>query len=392
MKTLPFSEILAETCQLIGLDRTTLNDKSFNAIRDFANRRIRMIWDREEWPDIQELVRLWPGVPITTAISYPVSLTTEVPADLLQENGIDILVQNAQNTVPMTVTLNANVPRIYLADFEDAAWQKGTIPQTFVNFINPFYILQDGKLVSIGGTQYNFAYSTATDSVGPYITQITINAPDGVPQFTSLSGTTLQFMSNRQPMAVVRGQAIGCWSSNPNQTSRKIEQNFTVENMPNLQNAQVLQQELNVLRFSNFDQKWVLLRRVAPYLFGTRYDAASGYAAGSQVYYDVSQGSSAYNPPTKSLPVAGQFWNAITGVPGSAPPANPSSYWEMVAVPFRFKGYVVNSVAADFMRSEGRPDEADRLDTLAEAAVQQQIDVLIRQQGQVQRMNMIYSY
>ena len=392
MKTLPFSEILAETCQLIGLDRATLNDKSFNAIRDFANRRISMIWDREEWPDIQELVRLWPGVPINTAVSYPVSLMTEVPTELLQENGIDLLVQNAQNTVPMTVTLNTNVPRIYLADFEDEAWQKGTISQTFVNFINPFYILQDGKLVSIGGTQYNFAYSTATDSVGPYITQITINAPDGVPQFTSLSRTTLQFMSNRQPMAVVRGQAIGCWSSNPNQTTRKIEQIFTVENMPNLQNTQVFQQELNVLRFQNFDQKWVLLRKVAPYLFGTRYDAASGYAAGSQVYYDLSQGSSAYNPPNKNLPVAGQFWNAIATTPIAAAPANPSSYWEMVAVPFRFKGYIVNSVAADFMRSEGRSDEADKLDILAEAAVQQQIDVLIRQQGQIQRMNMVYSY
>jgi len=392
MKTLPFSEILAETCQLIGLDRTTLNDKSFNAIRDFANRRISMIWDREEWPDIQELVRLWPGVPITSAVSYPVPLTTEIPTELLQENGLEILLQNAENTVPMTVALNTNVPRIYLADFEDAAWQKGTISQTYVNFINPFYVLQDGKLISIASTQYQFAYSTATDSVGPYITSITINAPEGVPQFTSLSGTTLQFMSNRQPMAVVRGQAIGCWSSNPNQTSRKIEQNFTVENMPNLQNTHVFQQELNVLRFSNFDQKWVLLRRVAPYLFGTRYDSTSAYSAGSQVYYDTSQASSAYNPPSKNLPVSGQFWNAIATTPAATPPANPSSYWEMVAIPFRFKGYVVNSVAADFMRSEGRPQEADNLDVLAEFAVQQQIDVLVRQQGQIQRMNMVYSY
>ena len=382
MKTLPFSEILAETCQLIGLDRATLNDKSFNAIRDFANRRISMVWDREEWPDIQEMVRVWPGVPIATAVSYPVSLMTEVPTELLQENGIDLLVQNAENTVPMTVTLNTNVPRIYLADFEDAAWQKGTISQTFVNFINPFYILQDGKLVSIGGTQYNFAYSTATDSVGPYITQITINAPEGVPQFTSLSGTTLQFMSNRQPMAVVRGQAIGCWSGNPNQTTRKIDQSFIVENMPNLQNTQVFQQELNVLRFQNFDQKWVLLRKVAPYLFGTRHDPTFSYSSGAQVYYDLMQGSSAYNPPNKNLPVSGNFWNAIASAPIGIIPANPSAYWEMVSIPFRFKGYIVNSIASDFLRSEGRADEANNLDSLAEFAVQQQIDVLVRQQGQ----------
>ena len=68
MKTVAFSEILAEMCQLIGLDRNTLNDKSFNAVRDFVNRRLSMIWDREEWPDIQELVRVWPGVPITNVM------------------------------------------------------------------------------------------------------------------------------------------------------------------------------------------------------------------------------------------------------------------------------------------------------------------------------------
>jgi hypothetical protein len=52
----------------------------------------------------------------------------------------------------------------------------------------------------------------------------------------------------------------------------------------------------------------------------------------------------------------------------------------------------VNGIAADFMRSEGRAEEAAPLDGLAEFAVQQQIDVLIRQQGQVQRMNMVYTY
>jgi hypothetical protein len=53
---------------------------------------------------------------------------------------------------------------------------------------------------------------------------------------------------------------------------------------------------------------------------------------------------------------------------------------------------LVNAISADFMRSEGRPTEADSLEGLAEFAVQQQIDVLIRQQGQIQRINMVYTY
>jgi hypothetical protein len=393
MKTVAFSEILAEMCQLIGLDRNTLNDKSFNAVRDFVNRRLSMIWDREEWPDIQELVRIWPGVPITNVVSYPVSITTEVPTDLLQENNLEILFQNAENTVPMTITLDVTVPRIYLKDFADEAWQKGTISNTEVAFVNPFYVLQDGELVSIAKTQYKFAYSTATDNYGEYITSVTINAPDGVPQWTSMSGTTLQFTKNSQPMAVVRGQAIGCWSDNPNRTTRKVDESYTVENMPNiLQASQYLSQELNVLRFSNFNEKWVLLRTVAPFLFGTRYDNTLVYSPGSQVYYDPSQASSAYNPPSKNKPVAGNFWNTIATAAANVLPANPSAFWSMAQIPFRFKGYVVNAASADFLRSEGRAAEADSLEAMAEFSVQQQIDVLIRQQGQIQRMNMVYTY
>jgi hypothetical protein len=64
----------------------------------------------------------------------------------------------------------------------------------------------------------------------------------------------------------------------------------------------------------------------------------------------------------------------------------------MAQIPFRFKGYIVNAASADFLRSEGRAEEADALEAMAEFAVQQQIDVLIRQQGQIQRMNMVYTY
>jgi len=64
----------------------------------------------------------------------------------------------------------------------------------------------------------------------------------------------------------------------------------------------------------------------------------------------------------------------------------------MVEIPYRFKDFLINGISADFMRSEGRPEEANIFDQLAEVAVQQQIDVLLRQQGQVQRMNMVYSY
>lgn len=398
MKTVPFSAILAESCQLIGLDRTTLNDKSFAAIRDFTNRRLSMIWDREDWPDIQEVTQIWPGIPITNVVADAIELLTESGNELLQENSQTLFTQNAENTIPVVITLNTNYPRIYLRDFSEQAWQQGTIGESNVNIINPFWILkEDGTLASSAATQYTFSYTTADDTTDPYITSITVQMPWCTPQWTSISGSTLEFVNNRQAVTVVAGQAIGCSTNDPRRSTRGRDESFIVENMPNLDlnttpATQILSQDLFVLRFPNFGTKFVTLRAVAPFLFGTRYDSALAYTAGSQVYYDPSQGSSAYNPPSKNLPVAGNFWNAYATAGVGVAPVNPSTSWRISEIPFRFKGYLVNSVSADFMRSEGRAEEADALEGMAEFALQQQIDVLIRQQGQIQRMNMVYTY
>ena len=64
----------------------------------------------------------------------------------------------------------------------------------------------------------------------------------------------------------------------------------------------------------------------------------------------------------------------------------------MVEIPARFREYITNGVAADFVRSEGRLEDAQTYEMIAEAAIQQQIDVLIRQQGQIQRVNMLHTY
>jgi hypothetical protein len=398
MKTVPFSALLAETCQLIGLDRNTLNDKSFAAIRDFTNRRLSMIWDREDWPDIQQVVQLWPGTLISNVVTDPIPILTEAGNELLQEDGDTLYVQNEEDTIPVVITLDPNYPRIYLRDFSDEAWQQNKIGESNVNIINPFWILkEDGTLASAAASQYNFTYTVGDATTDPYITSITIQMPWGTPQWTNISGSTLEFVNNPQPIALVAGQAIGCWTGDPRKTSRVKDESYVVENMPNLDvnttvSTQVFSQDLFVLRFENFDSKFVLLRAVAPFLFGTRYDPTLAYTAGSQVYYDPSQASSAYNPPSKNLPVAGNFWNTYSNAAIGVLPANPSFSWRMVELPFRFKSYLVNSVSADFLRSEGRATEADSLEGMAEFAVQQQIDVLIRQQGQVRKMNMVYTY
>jgi hypothetical protein len=397
MKTVAFSTILAEVCQLIGLDRNTLNDKGFSTIRDFANRRIGTIWDREEWPDIQSYNRVWPGTPITSVTVDPVELLLEDGSELLQEDGNTIYEQNSDNTVPMVLQLNPNHVRIYLQDFDSEIFNSQTVGGTSVSIVNPFYLLMDdGSQVSAGAKEYQgFSYTTATDDVGDYITSITILAPWGTPQIAGSFGvkSNVIFAKNKQCVVAVQGQTIGAYSNDPRKTTRIFEEPYIVENFPDLKTGNLFfNNETFVLRFGNSDKKYILVRSSQPWVFGARYDFAASYSVGSQVYYDPTQGSSDYIPTTKSSGTNGNFWNCVLAASISNAPQNNSQYWRQVEIPSRFKDYLVNGIAADFMRSEGRAEEAMPLDQLAEMAIQQQIDVLIRQQGQTQRMNMAYTY
>lgn len=386
MKTVPFSDILAQVCQLVGLDRTTLNNKSFCAIRDIANRRIGTIWDREEWPDTERRLNTWPGTPVT-------SLTVGA-------------VNYEDDTVAVTVNLDVDFPRVYLADFNGDAYKLGTIGSTNVSFVNPFYYLTpDGKRTSISEKQYTFTYQTAVGQRGEYIKNFTINIPNSTPEYSAYAGpnapltTKVIFSANPQLLVQLEAgtlQGLEVFHSDPRKATKATQQSFLVEDFDDRNDlaasGSVYNQEYTYLRFYNSDQKFIKYRNVSPVLNGIAYSTLNDYIKDAQVYFDPYQESGSYYPSVVTAPVCGNFWKAISAVPRALAPANISQYWQMVEIPYRFKDFLINGISADFMRSEGRPEEANIFDQLAEVAVQQQIDVLLRQQGQVQKMNMVYCY
>lgn len=384
MKTVPFSEILGQVCQLVGLDRNTLNDKSFNAVRDMCSRRLGSIWDREEWPDTERRLSTWVGNPVKS---------------------ISAINSGGKN---LRVYLDVNFPRVYIANFDGDAYKKNTISQTNVSFINPFYILKsDGTRVAVSEKQYTFNYSTLTDTFGAYIEYIdiaiiagTAEYPATYPGVNAPLTTTVVFASNRNllvQIGVDALQVLEASSSNPESTTRFANESFLVEDFSDRNDgtySEIWQQEFSYLRFLTDKQKFIRYRQTCPSLFGSKFSEYSDYLAGSQVYYDTAQNSGAYNPTVLTNAVRGNFWIATQNVPHTlgVRPAEVSVYWKMISIPYRFKDYLINGISADFLRSEGRAEEANILDGTAEFALQQQIDVLVRQQGQVQKMNMVYTY
>lgn len=401
MKTVPFGDILAESCQLVGLDRTVINDKTFGAIRDFCSRRVGSIWDREEWPDVDRYVSAYPGTPVTGVTAVSQLLTTEDPTQpLVTEDGEFLLYDNENDTMDVTIALDTDFPRIYLADFAENAYRNGTIGSTSLKITNGFFVqLEAGGVYDVSSEEYNFTYSTASDGNGEYITSVTISLPTGTISgvgYNTNGKVTPSIIFDKNPQYLVKlptpiSQGLDAWDKDPRTTSRQASVPFIVEDV-SLTSTSGYYEEATYLRFANSDKKFIKYRIAAPRLVGFKYNVLTNYKSGAIVYYDVEQDSSNYFPSDTTLSTSGDFWVAESNVSAGVTPAIGSVYWTRLEIPRRFKDYLVNGTSADFLRSEGRADEANILDQLAEASIQQQIDVYIRQQGQNQRMNMLYTY
>lgn len=55
MRTVSYEQILFPALQLCGLDRDLSTNQRFAMLRDFANMRLRTIWEMHEWTDIRKI-------------------------------------------------------------------------------------------------------------------------------------------------------------------------------------------------------------------------------------------------------------------------------------------------------------------------------------------------
>jgi len=402
MKTVPFSDILASVCQLVGLDRATLNDKSFGAIRDFTGRRLSVIWDREEWPDVQRYMYTWPGMPVESIDAGLNILATETNVPIATEDLQDLFSENDLNTNTTRINFDTNFKRIYLQDFANDAYKKNTISQSYVKFLNPFYgSAQNGDLSPIDEEQYQFTYSTAVDSIGEYITSIVVETPFTSTNYFEYSGpnspltSKVLFMDNQQLLIQIPEgslQGLNIYSNDPRQSTRAIPLPFIVEDFAD-QSPQSFNDDVSYLRTFDASRQFVQYRLEPPRMFGLKYESTFTYTTGAQIYFDLGQNSGSYHIVDKTKPSNGSFFFAKTSVPaGASPSEQASEIWQIVEIPARFRDYLTNSVSSDFLKSEGRTEEAVVFEQLAETAIQQQIDILVRQQGQVQKLDMVYTY
>jgi hypothetical protein len=393
MKTVPYSDILNATLQLAGVDRVSLSNKTFATFRDFFSKRIAEAWNRERWPDFVQYITRYPGLQMysldyapatgtltlrfssdesspyyedTTFTSYSVggSVSVQIPKGVLTlaPNDSDLTVSCTITAGPTNVTSNGMACVQIVAQSDQLTNSASAATETVV----------------ITASQWQkYPYSNYIGSC-----LHTKNGPDGA-QILPI---------NRIKLPEEADTVQGVYSRDPRTTTRTQEVAFILEDS-GVASGYVAASEQKFLITPNTDSVCIEYSIENPVVWGDVYNQSTLYQPGAQFFYFRFHDPSAdHLNPTNDRQMRGDFYSPIVStLSGQSPYTNPQNY-KLIPIPDLFKDFLINAMLSDWLKSEGQFEAAIMADQLAEKGIQDAIDKVLRQEGQVQRMNMQYTY
>jgi hypothetical protein len=174
------------------------------------------------------------------------------------------------------------------------------------------------------------------------------------------------------------GEILNMWTKNPLNTTKNESVAF------------FLNQSYAYLNRPIGDKVWAEYRIKAPNLFGNAWKASTSYEAGSQCYFDTGSGSGAYKPVEGKV-YSGNFYTCKVSNLNKRPSDFPNE-WSIIEIPHVFAHYLTRAIFADYLRSDGQFDSARIAEAEAQAFIDEEIDKIARQQGQIRRINFINPY
>ena len=128
-----------------------------------------------------------------------------------------------------------------------------------------------------------------------------------------------------------------------------------------------------------------------PEFVGDLYDTGVAYAIGSQVYFDSGSNTGSL-VPVVGKPHYGNFYNCLTATTAGQSPATHPSKWQIVQIPYLFSSYAARGSFADWLKSELQLEAAQVAEAEAQNTLTEAVDIVLRQQKQVGRINMNRTY
>jgi hypothetical protein len=393
MKTVPYSDILNATLQLAGVDRVSLSNKTFNTFRDFFSKRIAEAWNRERWPDFIQYITRFPGLQMYSLDYVPATgtLTLRFSSDESSPYYEDTTFTSFSVGGSATIQIPKGVLTLSPTDAD--------LNVTCTIIAGPTTVTSNGmscvQVVVQNDTLTNSA-TTATESVVitssafqkyPYNNYIgsclhTKNGPDGA-QILPI---------NRIKLPENADTVHGVYSRDPRTTTRTQEVAFLIEDS-GVSSGYVAASEQKFIITQNTDSVCIEYSIENPVVWGDVYSSTTLYQPGAQFFYfRFHQPSIDQLNPPNDRQMKGDFYSPITSTnSGESPFTNPQNY-KVIAIPDLFKDFLINAMHSDWLKSEGQFEVAMAAEQLAEKGMQDAIDKVLRQEGQVQRMNMQYTY
>tara|TARA_R100000458_G_scaffold59858_1_gene72242 strand:- start:3253 stop:4251 length:999 start_codon:yes stop_codon:yes gene_type:complete len=332
MRKLTFSNVLHGVAQLAGLDRDNISTSEFKRIRDLADARLALGWESGEWPDtlLVERRRFRPLWDSTTTYALNAEVYYAVEDKYYQS---------------LTSSNTGNVPT------DKSKWADSSESPSGNDWeSSKAYVLGDTVKYTTDGEHYwcinaHTSSSSITPGSSSYWTKLV--------QFD-------RYIAYEQTNETKVGEFLSMHKKDPRNLSANKSYSFQLSST----GAHVLQ---------NVSQVWVKGRKQRPLLTGDTYLTTSTYSSGDQVYF------------------SGNFYDANTSVAVTESPTATASKWDLVEIPYIFQGYLIRGAYADYLRSTGNNELAAQADADAEAFMVVESDKLLRQQGQVKRLD-VYSY
>ena len=174
------------------------------------------------------------------------------------------------------------------------------------------------------------------------------------------------------------GEVLGVYDQNPRLTTRaRLLKYFLYEDSTG--------RYVNVME--NTTPIFIEYRIVKTDLVGDLYDPTVSYQVGSQIYFDPSNPTGGQYIPTAGTLSQGNFYTCVSTSTGFSP-LTAAQNWQIIQIPYFMGEYLIRSSLADYLRSEGQFEQSQLAESDAEGARELEVDRVLRQEGQIPRLNM----
>lgn len=178
------------------------------------------------------------------------------------------------------------------------------------------------------------------------------------------------------------GEVVACYDRDPLVSTRASELTFQLYDNGTIQ---------KLILKSDPGTVYAEYRVKRPDLAGDVFSTATAYYIGSQCYFD-SGSSTGTLVPIAGKPHYGNFYTCLENTTAGQSPSTHPTKWSLINIPYLFAGYSARGAFADWLRSELQIEASQVAEAEADRVLTEAIDVVLRQQKQVNRINMNRTY